>query len=124
MIFDKHSSLTDRTQRSAQKQSTAPDPFEEAQSFRVTHVFHPLYGQEFTVVDSRSAWGEDRVYFRDATGWLRHLPTAWTSAAPRDPVVEMSAGRSHFRMEDLVQLTVLIARQVQGCRNGGDPPPR
>jgi hypothetical protein len=112
MILDRHSSLTDR------------DPLEDAQSFRVTHIFHPLYGQEFTVVDSRSAWGEDRVYFRDATGWLRHLPTAWTSAAPRDPVVEMSAGRSHFRLEDLVQLTVLIARQVQGRRNGGDPPPR
>jgi hypothetical protein len=65
------------------------------------------------VVDSRSAWGEDRVYFRDTTGWLRHLPAAWTSAAPRDPFVEMSAGRSHFRIEDLLQLAVLIARQMQ-----------
>jgi Family of unknown function (DUF5372) len=77
-------------------------------------VFHPLYGHEFTLLDWRSAWGEDRVYFHDETGRLRRLPAAWTSAAPPDAFVEISAGRSHFRTEeDLLQLAALIARQRQ-----------
>jgi hypothetical protein len=59
---------------------------------------------------TRAGPGEDRAYFRDATGRPRHLPTARTGAAPRDPFVEMSAGRSHFRIEDIFQLAVLIAR--------------
>jgi hypothetical protein len=83
------------------------------QSFRITHVFHPRYGHEFTLVDWGSAWGEDRVYFHDETGRLRRLPAAWTSAAPPDAFVKISAGRSHFRTKDLLQLAVLIARQRQ-----------
>ena len=63
------------------------------------------------MVDRRSAWGEDRVYFHDDTGRLRRLPAAWTSAAPADPFVAISAGRSHFRVEDLLQLATLVARQ-------------
>jgi hypothetical protein len=47
------------------------------------------------------AWGEDRVCFRDDTGELRYLPTDWTSLALPDPFVQASAGRSHFRIEDL-----------------------
>jgi hypothetical protein len=62
-------------------------------------------------LDWRSAWGEDRVYFQDETGRLRRLPAAWTSVAPPDVFVKISAGRSHFRAEDLLQLAVLIARQ-------------
>ena len=94
-----------------QRQSTTPGPLDGTQTFRITHVFHPLRGQEFTLVDQRNAWGEDRVYFHDDTGRLRRLPTAWTSAAPPDAFVALSAGRSHFRVEDLLQLVALIARQ-------------
>ena len=42
------------------------------------------------VVESRGALGEDRAYFRDATGRLGQLPTARTGAAPRDPFVEIT----------------------------------
>ena len=94
-----------------QRQSTTPGPLDGTQTFRVTHVFHPLRGQEFTLVDQRNAWREDRVDFHDDTGRLRRLPTAWTSAAPPDAFVALSAGRSHFRVEDLLQLVALIARQ-------------
>jgi len=83
------------------------------QSFRITHVFHPQYGHEFRLADRRNAWGEDRVYFYDDAGVLRRLPTAWTSAASPDPFVEISAGRSHFRIEDLLQLAALIAQLTQ-----------
>ena len=74
-------------------------------------MFHPLYGREFTLVDQRNAWGEERVYFYDDTGRLRRLPAAWTSVSASDVFVAVSAGRSHFRIDDLLQLVALIARQ-------------
>ena len=87
------------------------------QTFLVTHVFHPLYGRELRLIDEYLAWGEDRVCFRDDKGALRFLPTAWTTLAPPDPFVQMSAGRSHFRVEDLLRLTTLIAQQTPAQRS-------
>ncbi|CAN7797257.1 DUF5372 family protein [Paraburkholderia hospita] len=78
--------------------------------FRVTHPFHPLFGREFTLADRRNTWGEDRVYFLDDAGDLKRMPAAWTSAAVPNAFETVSAGRSHFRIEDLLQLTMLIAR--------------
>src|SRR5690242_3595266 len=33
-----------------------------AQTFRVTHTFHPSCGHSFQLVAYENAWGEDRVY--------------------------------------------------------------
>jgi hypothetical protein len=76
---------------------------------KVTHPFHPLFGQEYVQLDRRLTWGADRVYFEDA-GRLRRLPASWTSAADPDPFVELSAGRAFFRVEDLLRLTELVQR--------------
>src|SRR5260370_35918672 len=92
----------------SQKQSTTLNPLDGTQLFRIPHVFHPPYGRDFTLVDRRNAWGEDRVFFHDDAGKLRRVPAGWTSAAPPDAFVEISAGRSHFRIEDLLQLVALI----------------
>jgi hypothetical protein len=97
----------------SQKHSTALDPVDQVDRFRVTHPFHPLHGREFELVDRRSAWAEDRVYFHDETGRLRRIPTAWTSAAAPDTFVVISAGRAHFRTSDLLQLATLIAQLMQ-----------
>jgi hypothetical protein len=102
--------------RHCQRQSTALVSLDRAQTFLVTHVFHPLYGRELELIDQYLAWGEDRVCFRDDKGGLRYLPTAWTSIAPPDPFVRTSAGRSHFRVEDLLQLAALIAQQTPELR--------
>ena len=99
-----------------QKQSTALVSLDQTQTFLVTHVFHPLYGRELRLTDQYLAWGEDRVCFRDDKGGLRYLPTAWTSIAPPDPFVRTSAGRSHFRVEDLLRLASLIAKQTPAQR--------
>jgi hypothetical protein len=88
------------------------------QSFRVTHPFHPLYGREFALLEWRNAWGEDRVYFYDEMGNLRRMPATWTSAAAPNVFEVTSAGRSHFRVEDLLQLVALIARQREVKRSG------
>lgn len=77
----------------------------------MTHPFHPLRGREFAVADRRRTWGEDRVYYHDERGELKRIPASWTSVADVDPFVSISAGRAHFRVEDLAELATLIARQ-------------
>ena len=72
-------------------------------------MFHPLYGREFALVELRSVWGEQRVYFHDDHGTMRRMPATWTTAASPDPFVEVSAGRSHFCTDDLLRLAELIA---------------
>jgi hypothetical protein len=77
---------------------------------RVTHPFHPWHGRSFEFVVRRLNWGEDRVYFRNEEGEVVALPTAWTDAAGEDPFVVLAAGRSPFRVEDLLALADLVSR--------------
>jgi hypothetical protein len=66
-----------------------------------------LFGQNFELVESRSNWGENRVYFSDRQGAVRSISTSYTDVAV-DPFVEIAAGRSHFRFDDLLQLAALL----------------
>jgi hypothetical protein len=74
----------------------------------VIHPFHPLCGREFEFVRQKKNWGEDRVWFHDERGELRGLPAAWTDRAPVDPFVVVAAGRSPFRLCDLLELAGLL----------------
>lgn len=75
----------------------------------ITHPFHPLAGQQFSLVAQRLAWGEARVFFHDpATARVRSLPTAWTDLAPPDPFVQLAAGRAILRLRDLQALARLL----------------
>jgi hypothetical protein len=65
-------------------------------------------------VTYRHNWGEHRVYFHDAAGRLVSLPAQWTSLFPLDPFVAIAAGRSPFRVQDLLELSHLVARIQQG----------
>ena len=82
----------------------------------MTHPFHPWHGCEFVFIVARQNWGEDRVLFFDEDGVRRSLLRAWTDAADVDPFVALAAGRSPFRVEDLLELAELIA----GLRGGSD----
>ncbi len=92
--------------------SNAPDADREQRSFRVTHPFHPLFGREFELVHCRQCWGEERVFYLDEGEELRSLPVRWTSAVTTDPLVVISAGRSMYRVADLLELAKL-AREIQ-----------
>ena len=81
----------------------------EAHTLRVTHPFHPLYKQEFTLIRSRLAWGRWRAQYYDKEGVVRSLPAAWTNCGPVDPFLEASAGRSVLHVSDLVALCELVA---------------
>jgi hypothetical protein len=83
-----------------------------ATAFRVTHPFHPLSGRQFELIGCRSRWGDERVWFHDPAGRLSLIPRAWTDLAPLDPFVTLAAGRSWFRVEELLDL----ARLVKGLK--------
>jgi Family of unknown function (DUF5372) len=82
---------------------------------RVTHPFHPLSGREFDLVVRKKNWTDDRVFFFGDDGQMRSLPAGWTDVDPPDPFVFVAAGRSLFRIDDLVVLVALLEglRSVQ-----------
>ena len=63
----------------------------------------------------RQSWGENRAYYHDANGRLCSFPASFTSMAPVDPFVVVAAGRSYFRVEDLLRLAQLIGGFREGC---------
>ena len=50
------------------------------------------------------------MYFHDGSGQLCTLPVRWTSLAPADAFGVAAAGRSWFRVADLVEAAALVAR--------------
>jgi hypothetical protein len=75
----------------------------------VTHPFHPWVGREFVFIAVRQTWGQDRVFFFDDEGVQCSMPRAWTDLGDEDPFVTVAAGRSAFRVEDLLAVVELIA---------------
>jgi hypothetical protein len=97
--------------------STALDKSSAPERFRITHPFHPYAGDEFELVVWRHNWSEERVYFEDVSGRLRSVPVGWTDLRADDPVVVVGGGRSHFRVEDLLELT---RRLRESCSESND----
>ena len=85
--------------------------------FRIVHPFHPLCGQQLLLVTIRRNWGEDVLYYHDPKGALVSVPVRWTDRVAADPVVTVSAGRSPFRLEDLLELARLVAAREQEATN-------
>ncbi len=65
------------------------------------------------LADRRCAWGEDRVYYLDENERLKRLPAAWTSAGAVDAFREVSGERAYFRVQDLLDLAILVAHQAE-----------
>jgi hypothetical protein len=80
----------------------------------VTHPFHPLTGQEYEMVGFTHTWGEYRVFFR-RPGEQRvcSLPASWTNAVEPDAFVALAAGRSLFRVDDLLLLSAVVDELAQ-----------
>src|SRR5258708_10557184 len=78
--------------------STTPDNTNGEQSFTITHPFHPLCGQTFSLLAQHVAWGEERVFFPDPqTQEARSLPLAWTRLALPDPFLVMASSQAVLR---------------------------
>jgi Family of unknown function (DUF5372) len=84
---------------------------------RVTHPFHPLAGQEFHFVKRRKHWAADVVCFYDGAGELAWLPAAWTDVIAPDPFIVVSAGRSPFHVQSLLELAERVGELHQRRQN-------
>ena len=56
----------------------------------------------------RLNWGEDRVMYFTEAGKLRSMPASWTNVCEEDSFAEAAAGRSWFRVDDLLELAELL----------------
>jgi hypothetical protein len=92
----------------ASEHSTAPTKDCAKQLFQITHPYHPLFQQEFELVQRHRNWGEDRVFFYAEGVRLTSVPAIWTSLSSIDPFVAVAAGRSPFRIDDLLELARLL----------------
>jgi hypothetical protein len=77
-------------------------------AIHITHPFHPRCGQALNVFACRAQWGEERVFYHDVQGHRASLPAHWTSLVAPDPHVAIGAGRSPFRLQDLLELAALL----------------
>jgi Family of unknown function (DUF5372) len=59
------------------------------------------------------------VWFHDAQGRLISLPVVWTSVVAEDAFVAVSAGRSMFRVAELLELARLIEVLKELKQRGG-----
>src|SRR5689334_19584962 len=84
--------------------------------FRITHPFHPLRSVEYELVTRKLTWGEDRVFYYDASGKLKSLLTNVTDVLSKDAFDRISAGRSAFRVDDLLELRRLLHRFTEGSK--------
>jgi len=84
----------------------------------VTHPFHPWSGRDFLFLSLGHNWGENRVFFLDEDGLKHSLPATFTDVAAVDPFVALAAGRSPFRVSDLLNLVALVA-QLRSARGEG-----
>ena len=65
-------------------------------------------------------WGEDRVFYYDASGRLKSLMTNVTDVIERDAFDRISAGRSAFRIDDLLELRGLFEKHKVGGKGAVD----
>lgn len=57
------------------------------------------------------------MYYHDDEGRLCSLLAGWTSVSPADPFVVLAAGRSPFRLADLLELCRLV--EAMGAQQDG-----
>ena len=77
-------------------------------TFRIIHPFHPYKDTEFEIDQVRNVAAERRVFFFNQKGRKSSVPLDWTDIGVQDPFVVLSAGRTLFRVEDLLGLVRLI----------------
>ena len=76
--------------------------------FKVIHPFSPLHGKEFTLIERKQCWGDDRLLFINENGDYRRILTSWTDYAPQEPFITASEGRAILSEKSLMNLAELI----------------
>ena len=74
----------------------------------MTHPFHPLRGHEFELIEIVVIGGIGLVHYTTDDGTMRTIRQTFTNAASVDPFARVAAGRSAFRVPDLLALAELL----------------
>ena len=74
----------------------------------VTHPHHPLRGRSFPFYSRVTTGGVCLVRCVGKDKTLLTLPVAWTSYRPGDDFERASAGRSLWRVDDLLELRAVV----------------
>jgi hypothetical protein len=98
-----------------QSHSTASHQDLDNKTFRIIHPFHPYRNIAFEIDSVRRIATGCRVFFYNTKGRRSSVPLHWTDIGPKDPFIVVSAGRSLFRIEDLLGLVRLI-EEIDGVR--------
>jgi hypothetical protein len=69
-----------------------------------------MAGNEYGMVSRQRNWGQDRVFYYDPDGRLKSFPANITDLFTIDAFTRISAGRSAFRVDDLLELRELLDR--------------
>lgn len=77
-------------------------------------------GNEYEIVGRHLGWGEDRVFYYDHAGRLKSFLFNITDLFPIDGFTRISAGRSAFRVDDLLQLRERLDRWQSKEGDRGD----
>jgi uncharacterized protein DUF5372 len=72
------------------------------------------------MVARRLNWGEDRVFYYGSGGQLKSFLVNVTDLFPSDAFTRISAGRSAFRVDDLLELRKRLDRRKHGERGRED----
>jgi len=76
-----------------------------------------LVDQSFELVGYAHGWGEQRVFFRmPGDVCVRSLPAGWTDVEGTDPFLILAAGRTYFRVENLLALAALLQELAGRCQ--------
>ena len=66
------------------------------------------------MVGRHLGWGEDRVFYYGPNGRLKSFLANVTDLLPIDAFTRISAGRSAFRVDDLLELRERLDRRKPG----------
>jgi len=81
----------------------------ENKKVTVTHPFSPDKGKEFTLVEHKHYWGDDRLILLDSKGKRRRISASWTDYEPPTLFREISNGRAVFSDEKVIELSQLLS---------------
>ena len=76
---------------------------------RVVHPFHPLAGQRLRRVGENANVAGRRVICLDDQGAAWAVPVEWTDLVQPGFEWEISAGRAHVLIDDLLAVAALVA---------------
>ena len=94
----------------------------DQQLVRVTHLFHPLFGQRLPCVGRRSNRYGERLLLQAKNATVWSVSPQWTDLVSEDPEVVIGNGRALLRFSDLIELADLVGRlsgkPVGSCTKG------